>query len=365
MIVVIPAYQPDDKLLRLLRDLKTQTDYTLLVVNDGSNDSCNEVFDEARELAIVLSHEVNRGKGVAMKTAFAYISAHFAAGDGIVTADADGQHLVSDIIRVAEAQRKNPDALILGSRRFTGTVPLRSRMGNGITRFVFAASTGGKVYDTQTGLRAFSAARATEMGVLSGERYDYEINQLLYCTKHRIPIIEVTIETVYIGSNESSHFNVVRDSFRIYRVILSFVAASLFCFGVEYVLTLALHGFIKLPFMSFVENLPAPLTLKVVRLTVIPGIARVCSALLNYVLNKRLVFQSQNKASFLRYAFIALAVFSLYSGLLHIAENFLHMPMWAAMIPAQIICYPITFWLQRAFVFAADGKKQNQGADRE
>ena len=152
--------------------------------------------------------------------------------------DADGQHLPADIDAVCRAWRQNPEALVLGSRRFTGKVPLRSRFGNAITRFIFRVATGVAVYDTQTGLRAFSVSRIPMMLEMQGERYEYEINVLLYATRRKIPIQEVEIATVYLDGNQTSHFNPLRDAWRIYKMILLFAASSLVAAGVDYGLVL-------------------------------------------------------------------------------------------------------------------------------
>lgn len=358
MVIVIPAYQPDEKLLQLLRELKEKTDYTLVVVDDGSAARCAPVFAEAEAYATVLRHAENRGKGAAMKTAFAYIADHFDAGEGIVTADADGQHLVEDIIRVANAQQEKPNALVMGTRRFKGEVPWRSRTGNAITRFVFAISTGVRVYDTQTGLRAFSVALVKEMATLKGDRYDYEINQLLHCTRNHIPILEVDIETVYINSNESSHFHVVRDSFRIYKILLSFLATSVLCFIFEYFTTLALVAVTQLPFMMGIGDSAFRLALPTV-------VARLASAALNYTLNMKIVFRAKNKTSLLRYALVAVVVYGIYLGLLHVTQDILHWPMWLAILPVQVVTYPINFLLQRRFVFVTEPRRVNVAKDTE
>ena len=131
---------------------------------------------------------------------------------------------------------------MLGSRRFTGNVPWRSLTGNAITRAVFRVSTGVSVYDTQTGLRAFAVSRIPMMLEMRGERYEYEINVLLYATRQHVPIREVTIETVYIEDNASSHFHPLRDSWRIYKMILLFAASSMTSALVDYVLVLALSA---------------------------------------------------------------------------------------------------------------------------
>lgn len=345
MLVVIPAYQPDEKLKRVVLELHERTEYPILIVDDGSCAECQPLFAELEAYATVLHHQTNQGKGRAMKTAFAYAYTHFRSEGGLVTVDADGQHLYEDIVNIANAWEAHPDSLVLGSRRFTGKVPFRSRAGNTITRFVFAIATGVKVYDTQTGLRAFAIDAVPQMLELSGERYEYEINQLLFCTKNQIHILEVPIETVYIEDNKSSHFHPFRDSWRVYKIILSFVSTSLFCFLFEWVLFL-LCG-----------HLLATLSMNAeLALLISTALPRVCSSLLNYLLNRKVVFQSGNSTSLARYILVAVVIYGLHYGLLWVLTEALPVPNWISFVIAQAICYPTSFLLQRMFVFAADRK---------
>ena len=100
---VIPAYEPDEKMLAVIDDISSLTDFHIIVINDGSGKDKLPIFAEAAKKAIVLTHEVNKGKGRGIKTALEYIKEHEADTVGIVIADADGQHKVEDIIRVSEA----------------------------------------------------------------------------------------------------------------------------------------------------------------------------------------------------------------------------------------------------------------------
>lgn len=360
MIVVIPAYEPDDKLLGVLKDFTEQTDYSIVVVNDGSSDACRPVFDVVRSYARVtlLEHEVNKGKGAAMKTAFAYIAEHFSSDEFVMTVDADGQHLVSDALRVAEKLAMQPDALVLGSRRFTGNVPFKSRAGNAITRAVFRFCTGVRVYDTQTGLRAFSASRIPEMIALKGDRYEYEINQLIFCTKNRIDIVEERIDTVYIEENKSSHFHAVKDSFRIYKVLLlgtsflRFLGASLFSFLIDtliYYVTLAIC-----------TRYTADPNLQIL---ISESFARVVSSTCNYFLNRYLVFGGEHsKMSFPKYALLVATIFAIQYAISILAVALLgENSKWIIYVPVQILMYPISYLLQRTFVFrnANQSKKQS------
>ena len=340
MVVVIPAYQPDEKLYRLVLDLHEQTDYDLVVVDDGSDRDCRELFVSLEPYAKVLRHTQNRGKGAALKTALSYISERYPADEGIVTIDADGQHLPEDIIRVSKVWEAEPEKLVLGSRRFSGKVPFKSRAGNAITRFVFALSTGVKVFDTQTGLRAFGVFRIPMMLEMKGDRYEYEINVLLYATRHRIPIQEVTIQTVYIEDNKSSHFNPFRDAWRIYKMILFFVASSLVAMLLDYVLLLLLS--------SATKGMAQSLLVSVVG-------ARVLSSLANYFMNCKLVFENRSKSSIARYYILVAGILAVNYGLMVVITNL--MPLAVGKILVELILYPLSFFLQRKYVFPPESEE--------
>lgn len=383
MIIVIPAYEPDEKLLGVLRDFTELTEYPIVVVNDGSSDACRPVFDAVKAYSSVtlLEHEQNRGKGAALKTAYAYIADHFPATEGILTVDADGQHLLNDCLRVCDAYRERPDLLITGSRRFKGKVPMRSRFGNSITRGVFRLTTGKHVYDTQTGLRAFCADRIPEMLALKGDRYEYEIHQLLHCCTKGSGVLEVPIETVYIDDNSSSHFDTLRDSAKIYKVIfkflgptfLKFMSTSFVSFLIDFLsfclifygTIAAFGGFgIAKEMFSFQREVSSKWsdTLLALNPIVFAGggsalrmvslvLARVISGFCNYLLNRRFVFDGTRKdRNLLKYAVVAVSVLLL--NWLFI-ELFTHLgvPAWLANIIAQLICYPVSFMLQRVIVF--------------
>jgi len=334
MVVIIPAYQPDEKLYRLVLDLHEKTNYDLILVNDGSDESMRSLFDSLEPYAKVIHHNANRGKGAALKTALSYVFDQYPAEEGVVTIDADGQHLPDDIIRVSEAWQAAPEKLVLGSRQFTGNVPFKSRAGNAITRMIFALSTGVKIFDTQTGLRAFGVFRIPMMLEMKGDRYEYEINVLLYATRHRIPIEEVTIETVYIEDNKSSHFNAVRDGWRIYKMILFFVASSLVAMLLDYVLLLLLS--------SATKGMAQSLLISVVG-------ARILSSLANYFMNCKLVFEHRNRASIFRYYILVACILAVNYGLMVVVTRL--MPLAIGKILVELALYPISFYMQRKYVF--------------
>ena len=388
MVIVIPAYEPDEKLLGVLKDFTEQTSFPIVVVNDGSSKKCLPVFEAVRafDRVTLLTHEVNKGKGAALKTAYAFIAEHYPESEGILTVDADGQHLMPDCMNVCAAYNEHPDLLITGSRRFKGKVPLRSRMGNSITRGVFRLTTGKHVYDTQTGLRAFSVSRVPEMLSLHGNRYEYEIHQLLHCCTNGTGVYEVPIETVYIDDNSSSHFDTLRDSAKIYKVIFKFLgptffkfmSTSLVSFLIDFLSfclifygTVALFGgfHVAKEMFSFQREVSQKWSETLLALNPIVFIgggsvlrmvslvlARVISGFCNYLLNRRFVFgSSKNERNILKYAAVAVSVLLLNWLFIELFTR-LGVPAWLANILSQLICYPVSFMLQRTLVFRESKK---------
>ncbi len=229
--VAIPSYKPDEKLLSTLKSIIDSGADDLIVVDDGGGAEYAEYFACAEKLphVTVLHHEVNRGKGAALKTAFTYFLENRKDRVGIVTADADGQHLAEDIKKVGE-RMVCENKVIIGCRDFSlDSVPPRSLMGNRITSSVLSLFFGMKLSDTQTGLRAFPTAYLPAIMKADGDRYEYETHMLFLMKREKIPYAEERISTVYLDNNSSSHFRVIRDSARIYSLLLRYALGSIIC----------------------------------------------------------------------------------------------------------------------------------------
>ena len=146
---------------------------------------------------------------------------------GVVTADADGQHHPADIERVAAVLMENPDALVLGCRTFDNAVPLRSRFGNILTRRLMQLLIGASLQDTQTGLRGIPAAMFAPLLRVEARGYEFELEMLIAARHLGVRIVEAPIRTIYEPGNQSSHFNPLTDSMKIYFVLLRFSSVSL------------------------------------------------------------------------------------------------------------------------------------------
>ena len=329
---VIPAYQPDGKLPCLAQELKQQG-FQVLIVDDGSGAAYAGIFREAEKAARVVSYPVNRGKGYALKTAYACLRGMAGDGGRIVTLDCDGPHRVEDAVRLCDVSMDQPDALFLGSRKQSTSSPLRSRFGNAVTRGVFRLATGTAVYDTQTGLRAFSARLLTELMEIPGERYEYETNVLLYCARRGVPIREIPIQTVYLNANAGSHFHVIRDSWRIYREVLKFSASSLAGFLTDY----------SLYSLLVCRGVP-PLRANIA--------ARCVSAVVNFSLNRRFVFQDGGPLwkSAARYFALALGILTCNTALLGFLTAAGVHALGAKLI-TEILLFLCSYLVQKNYIF--------------
>ena len=208
-IILLPAYKPSSALTDLVRQLANDDRVgAIVVVNDGSGPAYQHIFEvvAAIKKTHVLTHVINLGKGAALKTGLNYAACQFPEAVGVVTADADGQHVPADILRLACSLIEDPAAFAIGARMFSRDIPFRSYLGNRLTGFVFACLTGRHLHDTQSGLRALPKSLVPSVLRIEGQRYDYEMSMLFYAATKYPKIREIPIETVYLAGNKSSHF---------------------------------------------------------------------------------------------------------------------------------------------------------------
>jgi len=330
--VLVPAWDPDSSLVSLVASLLQRGFGAVIVVNDGSSSA--EIFSNLPlDRVHLLRHAINLGKGRALKNGINYFLGELPGFDVLVTADADGQHTPADIARVAEAALQSSGKSVLGSRGFVKDVPLRSRIGNGLTRHIFAFVTGAKLMDTQTGLRAFPRALLPELMVLDGERYEYEMTVLAHICRAGGKPLEVPIETVYIDGNKSSHFDPIRDSMRIYFVLARFFLSSIIAAGIDFIgFTIA---------FAITGNILASI------------IFGRLSSLVNFALNKKFVFQSRASVvgSLWRYYLTVAAIAALSYGLIWTITRRLHWNVFAAKVTVDGLLSLVSFSVQRTFVF--------------
>jgi glycosyltransferase involved in cell wall biosynthesis len=337
MIILIPAYEPDQQLPALIRSIRDAEPWaTVVVVDDGSGPAYRDVFDGVKALGChVIGYTRNRGKGFALKTGFGFIADHL-PGRNVVCADSDGQHTIVDILRVAAAVMAGSPAMVLGTRNFTGNVPARSKFGNSATRLLFRLATGERISDTQTGLRGYPASMLPWLRTVRGERYEYELNLLLEAKPTGYAITTIGIATVYLDHNSGSHFRPVADSVRIYAPLLKFLASSFTAFLMDTVVFLLL-------------------TLITDSLLVAVVGARAVSSAVNFLVNRRVVFEHGRDrpaaAAGLRYFSLVVVLLAANYGLIS-ALDALSMSALPAKILAEIALLAVSYSVQQRFLFA-------------
>lgn len=347
--IVIPAYNPDNKLSNLVKQLITQKFKRIIIVNDGSKDDSKEIFDDLSEIkeCIILNQAVNLGKGRALKTAFNYFLNHFNESIGVVTVDADGQHSVEDIIRVANKLNESRNSLVLGVRNFSvENIPFRSRFGNVLTKRVLSFACGINITDTQTGLRGIPKYFMKELMNVNGERFEYEMNMLLQTKTSNIPIDEVEIQTIYIEENKSSHFNPIVDSIKIYSVFIKYLFSSLASFGVDILL-----------FSVFLYLFKGIFPAHYIIIATIGS--RVLSSLFNYTVNRNVVFRSNTKNTLVKYYILSSIQMVISAYGVQVVYSYIGQSEVIVKIFVDTVLFMVSFFIQREWVFKK--KSTNEG----
>ena len=228
LAIVLPSLDPDVKFTGVVDGLVKKGFEHIIIVDDGSDQAHQRFFAEAEKQpgTYVLHHGINKGKGRALKTAIAYADENLSVR-GVITIDGDGQHLTDDIVECGRKMLELGDKVVLGSRDFDAPgVPPRSVAGNKTTARMFRLIFGIRINDTQTGLRAIPSRYFKEFTRIEGERFEYETNMLLYMKGNGIEFYEQPITTVYDPEDYSSHYNAVKDSWRIAKIMIKYLVGK-------------------------------------------------------------------------------------------------------------------------------------------
>ncbi|MCR4782517.1 MAG: bifunctional glycosyltransferase family 2/GtrA family protein [Lachnospiraceae bacterium] len=356
--IIIPSYEPDERLIDLLEDLVKREISPVIIVNDGSDEKYDEYFVRAKNIissqgGVILKHDINRGKGKALKTAFSYCLENYPDMIGVITADSDGQHTPDCILKVKNSLIENPNSLILGVRDFDDkSVPRNSRLGNKITVKVFKFFTGLSISDTQTGLRGISKEFMNELLFVPGDRFEFETKMLVE-TKDKYDIEEVEIKTVYDSvENHTTHFDPFKDSIRIYKIFgamfLKFLVSSLSSCVID-ILLFAIFCQVNESLFSGVYD---------VFISAIE--ARVISATYNFLINYIFVFRSKESRTLAMVKYALLAAIQMFisatatAGLVYLTAESLEVVM---KVIVDVTLFFISYYIQHEFVYRSRRKK--------
>jgi glycosyltransferase involved in cell wall biosynthesis len=335
-VVLIPAYKPGPDFPGLIAGLVRLGVEHIFVVDDGSGVWFRARFEEASAYARVrvVRHAINLGKGAALKTGINAILCEYPDVPVVVTADADGQHAPDDIIAVAQMACANTGALVLGTRVFSQSVPLRSKLGNNATKIVLRVVAGQKLSDTQTGLRAIPAHLLPELLKIPSQGYEFELDMLLLSRNRRLRILEQPIRTIYLDGNASSHFNPLLDSMRIYFVLLRFAMISMFTAVLDNLLFSAVYAYTGNKATSQV-------------------VGRLGAMTFNFATVKRMVFNSRGRVLRELAQYTALVAISgtISYGMIVLFTSRFGIGVLKSKLLAEGILFLANFLVQRDFIF--------------
>lgn len=216
-VILIPSYEPDPRLVELCERFSNDG-YDVLIINDGSGEKFDPIFEEAKQFAQLEGYKINRGKGEALKYGYTIIAEDYKEAEYIITCDGDGQHSPRDVNRTYD-KLKETDELVFGVRYFGKEVPFRSKFGNYVSRLIRTTLTKQYIADDQCGLRGFPIRYLEDLIALEGSRYEYEMNQMVVFQLKQYTIVQLPIEVIYENGNPTSHFQVMRDTGRIHHAI--------------------------------------------------------------------------------------------------------------------------------------------------
>ena len=347
IVILIPAYNPNQKLINLVLELKN-TFSNILIINDGSSKKSKKIFQELANYSecTILEYSENKGKGYALKYGINYYLENLKDNyQGIVTADCDYQHKPEDIINIALKLSGNQDSIILGVRNFhLKNIPFPNRFGNLLTSFIFKFLYGIKIEDTQAGLRAIPNRYLNICLETNGNRFEFEMNMLIKAVKNKINILEVPIETIYYSKGESK-FNKFKDSIIIYKVLfteyLKFIISSLSCSLIDVIL---FSMFLQL-FINVNSN---------IQIIMATFFSRIITDFFNFNINKTIVFNSHENIkkiaikyyilSFSKMIISALCVLLIHHLLININETYIK-------IVVDTFIYFLSYKIQKKYIF--------------
>ncbi len=338
--IIIPTYEPTKRLTNLVDELNRYFSI-IIIVNDGSSqENSLEVLNgitKKYQSNIVLTHEVNWGKGRALKTAINYVISSSKCENcvGVVTVDGDGQHTVEDILHVAEAVGDS-NRIVLGVRSFEDeSIPLRSKFGNNVSKYIYKWACGIDVSDTQTGLRGLPKEFWKSALSVEGERYEYETNMLVLAKEQEYIFEEIPIQTVYEDDNKSSHFNPIRDSIRIYFVVIKYCFSSIITVGIDYLCFWFVYSCLNCSILFATYC------------------ARACAAFFNFAVNKRLVFKNNGSvaAQLFKYVILVFASGSVSGLCVTLFSKLTNGYTLLIKVIVECILFLFNYYIQSRFIF--------------
>jgi glycosyltransferase involved in cell wall biosynthesis len=346
-IIIFPAYQPGQSLIKLIDELAIDPQQKMILVDDGSIGKAQEIFAVIanRHYQVeILRHAVNLGKGQALKTGFNHFLVHYAQNcPGVVTADADGQHIKDDIMRVSEALQNHPQALCVGCHALTSEMPLRRHFINRLTIHIFKVVTGVSLKDTQSGLRGIPTGFLSELLYSTDTGIEFELDMLVRASKSGFQFLEIPIQTIRTADNLGKKYIYFRDSFKIYFVFMRFSMLSLVTAVLDYLVFVLAFWYSHNLLLGIVFG-------------------RIMAGAFQFSMGKFWVFKSANKliSEAVKYAVLVTGLMVLSYGLMTPLVIYLNLTPYLSKLLAEGGIFLLSFAAQNLLVYAAPSNQNEK-----
>jgi len=187
---IVPAYNEEKNIYEVVKRLR-KVGFKAIVVDDGSRDKTYELAKSSG--AIVLRHEINKGKGEALRTALNYV--RLKKIKRFVVVDADLQYLPEEAMKILEPIVKGEADFVMGFRNWK-EVPFRHRLGNFVWRWFFNLLYGTSLKDTNCGYMAFGERAIAKIENIHGG-YIIENSILSDVIRNSLKIKQVPVKVFY------------------------------------------------------------------------------------------------------------------------------------------------------------------------
>jgi glycosyltransferase involved in cell wall biosynthesis len=222
ILVIIPVHNEEKTIGNVLRELKKNFK-NILVIDDGSKDKSKEIA--IKEGVQVISHEVCKGKGEALKTGFDFaLKNNFKA---VITMDGDGQHLPEETLKFVKKYRKKKDIGIWIGKRdiFSRKMPLIRKITNLSMSILISLLSFQWIPDTQCGFRLIKTDILKRIRLYTSH-FETESEILIKTAWHMYKIKSIPIETIY--NKEKSKIKPINDTIRFFKMLLFIIYSQLF-----------------------------------------------------------------------------------------------------------------------------------------
>lgn len=211
--VIIPTYNNDRTLKKVIDGVRNQVNNHIIIVNDGSTDTTASLLEEYQKQLPILHIKRNIGKGNALRAGFKHARA--LGYDYAITIDSDGQHFPDDIpVFIHHQQQAEVPTLLIGNRDMTQSgVPKKSSFGNRFSNFWYWVETGKRLDDTQSGYRMYPLDKLPKK--LYTNKFEFEIEVIVRTSWKGVPVKNIPVKVLYDPAERVSHFRPFKDFTRI------------------------------------------------------------------------------------------------------------------------------------------------------